>query len=100
MYKRKVTKTTKKASVKRISRVSSKGFFEEHKNLRWLLPLLAVALIGLFLVHYHVQKELSGAEYQSKKDQIKTEIKEKFRIDTDKETMDDTESTTQENTSF
>lgn len=99
MPKKKVKKSTaKKVSVKKITprTSSSQGFFQEHKNLKWLLPLLAIALLGLFLIHRHVKEEISGSERQSTKEQlkdsIKNEIKEKLRIENT--TSTDTQGTT------
>ncbi|HEX7042121.1 MAG TPA: hypothetical protein VF189_02635 [Patescibacteria group bacterium] len=41
-------------SVRSISRSSSKGFFEKHKNLKWIIPLFVVLLFGLLLLNHSV----------------------------------------------
>lgn len=72
MAKKKVTRKVAKAPVRKTSRPafrstrsvpsrSTKGFFAQHKNLKWILPLFIILLLVLLIVH-HYRDEASPNE--------------------------------------
>ncbi len=85
MAKKKVTKkATAKRSTTTVRRSSSsvsssQNFFTKHKNLKWLLPLLALLFVVLVVVHHFIDEPLGSTKESSIRENIKN------MIDNDKE---------------
>lgn len=75
MAKKKVVrKVAKKAPARKVSRPSrsasssSKGFFETHKNLKWIIPLFIVLLVAVFVFRHFVEERMEVGENPIKQD--------------------------------
>lgn len=80
MAKKRVTRkaSAKKTTARKVARPvsssrsisssrSSKGFFQTHKNLKWIFPLFIILVVALLVVH-HYQDEASMDEGSWKND--------------------------------
>lgn len=80
-------KVTKKATAKRSTSVrrssssvgSSQNFFIKHKNLKWLLPLLALLFVVLVVVHHFIDEPLGSTKESS----VRANIKSMLHVDND-----------------
>ncbi len=78
-------KTKGKSQTKKASS-SSSSFLEEHKNLKWLIPLLILVLLGgIFMVRH----KFSADELSEQDHSIKDAVREKLNMSNDVETKDD-----------
>jgi maltodextrin utilization protein YvdJ len=77
-----------KKTVRKVKTVKkSSSFFQTHKNLKWLLPLLVlIVLASLFLVKHKISDQDTVDRSAIVKEQIKQEIKQKLPFQLDKET--------------
>lgn len=76
MAKKKVVKKVVKKPVRPTVRSvsssrSSKGFFQKHKNLKWILPLFVILLVVLLLVRHNLEERMENSENNPLKQDVR-----------------------------